>query len=267
MPLRIAAGLAALLFATPALAQADDPRFCPNRPSLGESGCTTQPGHVQFEMSLLDWQRDTDPDTHQDTILAADFQARIGVSASGELQVAWSPYGHVRTRDRLTGAIDTRSRVGDVQIGYRQNLRNPDGTGFSWAVEPSVTLPVGRRPVGAGTWAAGLVVPMTYDLAEHLNLALTNEADAAADEDGDGRHFQLNEIVGLSYELTDALTTVAELQYTHDDDPSGHRREWLAAGSLAWQPAKQVQLWSLVGAGLNHDAPDIRVLGGYSVLF
>lgn len=266
MRMMIAAALAGLLLASPAFAQ-DDPRFCPNRPSLGESGCTTQAGHVQFEMSLLDWERDTDPDARQDTILAADFQARFGLSPSSELQVAWTPYGHVRTRDRLTGAIDTQSRVGDVQIGYRQNLRNPDGKGFSLAIEPSVTLPVGRRPVGAGGWAAGLVVPVTYDLTERLNLALTNEVDAAADEEGDGRHLRLNEVVGLGYDLSDALAAVAELQYTHDDDPSGHSREWLAAGSLAWQPAKRVQFWSLVGAGLNRDAPDVRVLGGYSILF
>lgn len=267
MRMMIAAGLAGLVVAAPAFAQDESPRFCPNRPSLGESGCTTQAGHVQFEMSLLDWERDTDPDARQDTILAADFQARIGVSESSELQIAWSPYGHVRTRDRGTGAIDTASRVGDVQIGYRQNLRNPDGKGFSFGIEPLVTLPVGRQPVGAGTWAAGLVVPVTYDLTDKLNLALTNEVDAAADENGDGRHFQLNEVLGLGYDLSDALTAVAELQYTRDDEPSGHSRAWLAAGSLAWQPAKRVQLWSLVGAGLNRDAPDVRVLGGYSVVF
>ena len=257
----------ALVAATPAWAQADEPRFCPTRPSLGESGCTTEPGHVHLEASAIDWERDDDDQQRQDTVLGGDIQARIGLTATSELQVAWTPYGHVRTRDKLTGAIDTVSRVGDVRIGFRQNLQHPDGKGLSFAIEPSVTLPVGRQPVGAGTWGAGLVVPVTYDLSDKLNVALTNEIDAEPDQDGDGRHVLLNEVLGLGYGLTEQLTAVAEFQVLRDDDPSGHTTQLLAAGSLAWQPTHRLQLDALIGAGLNRDAPDVRILTGGAVLF
>ena len=254
--------------AAPAWAQdKDEPRFCPNRPSLGESGCTTEPGHVHFEISSVDWTKDDSADQRDDTVLIGDFQARFGVTATSELQVSWSPYGHDRTRDKASGLIDRAGRVGDVQIGYRQNLRNPDGSGFSFAVEPSVTLPVGRRPIGAGTWGAGLVLPVTYDLTGKVNLALTNEVDAAPDEDGHGRHFALNEVVSAGYDLTDSLTAVAELRFTRDDEPGDRTSQWLAAGSLAYQPTKRTQIDVLVGAGLNRDAPDLRILTGGAVVF
>ena len=260
--------LALLLLAAPALAQSDDgPRFCPNRPSLGESGCTTEPGHVQLEVSALDWTKDETREQREDTVLVGDFQARFGLTSTAELQVAWTAYGHDRTRDKLAGGIDRTAGVGDVQIGLRQNLRHPDGKGLSLAVEPSVTLPVGRQPIGAGTWGAGLVIPVTYDLSDKLNLALTNDVEAAPDEDGDGRHFLAQETVGLGYDLTERLTAVAELQVTQDNDPGGHRTQALAAGSLAWQPTKRVQLDVLVGAGLNRDTPDVRVLTGGAVVF
>ena len=256
------------LVAAPAFAQNDDgPRFCPTRPSLGESGCTTEPGHVHLEMSLIDWTKDEDTSQRDDTVLIGDLQARFGLTPSTELQVAWTPYGHDRTRDKLAGGIARVSGVGDVQIGIRQNLRNPDGKGLSFAVEPSVTLPVGREPIGAGTWGAGLVIPITYDLSDKLNLQLTNDVEAAPNDSGDGRHFLASAVVGLGIDLTEQVTAVAEVQVTQDDDPGGHRTQAIAAGSLAWQPIKRFQLDVLVGAGLTRDTPDVRVLTGGAVVF
>lgn len=259
--------IAALLATAPAWAQEEGRRFCPNRPSLGESACTTEPGHVQGEVSAIDWTLEKDAEERKDTILAGDFQLRVGVTPTSEVQIGWSPYGHVRTRDRATGDSGRASRVGDVTIGFRRNLRNPDGSGLSFGVEPRVIVPVGRTPVGAGTWGAALVVPVTYDLTDTLNLALTNEVDAAPDEDGHGRHFALNEVLGLGYDLSDKVTAVAELQVERDDDHADHQTRAFAAASLAWQPRHGLQLDVLVGAGLNRDADDVRILTGGAVGF
>lgn len=263
----VLAAAAALLIPPAAYAQDESSRFCPNRPSLGESACTTEPGHVQIEVSSVDWTVSRDADQRQDTVLIGDLQARIGLTPTSELQIGWTPYGHARTRDRRTGEVDRTGRVGDVVIGYRQNLRNPDGAGLSFGFEPQVILPVGRSPVGAGTWGAALVVPVTYDLTDTLNLALTNEVDAAPDEDGRGRHFALNEVLGLGYAMTEKFTAVAELQIERDRDPADHQTRALAAGSLAWQPRHGLQFDVLVGAGLNRDADDVRILAGGAVGF
>ena len=260
------APLALALLAASAWAQ-ESPRFCPTRPSLGESGCTTEPGHVHLEGSLVDWTKDEDASWRDDTVLVGDFQARFGLTRSAELQVAWTPNGHDRTRDKASGAIDRAQGAGDVRIGLRRNLKNPDGMGLSFAIEPSVTLPVGKRPIGARDWGAGVVVPVTFDLSDKLNLALTNDVEAAPDEDGKGRHFLLNEVVGLGYDLSDKVTAVAEVQVVRDNDPLGHETQAFAAASLAWQPTKRTQLDVLVGAGLNRAAPDLRILTGGAVLF
>ncbi|WP_174280520.1 transporter [Sphingomonas bacterium] len=256
------------LLATPALAQdKDGPRFCPNRPSIGESGCTTEPGHVQLEMSLGDWTKDDSADQREDTVLIGDLQARFGLTRTAELQVAWTAFGHDRARDKIAGGIDRVNGVGDVQIGIRQNLRHPDGKGLSFAIEPSVTIPVGRQPIGGGDWGAGAVLPVTVDLTDQLQVQLTNEVAAEPDEDGDGRHFLSNEVAGLAIAVSDRVTVNAELQWQHDHDPSGHARPLLAAGSIAWQPRHGLQLDALAGAGLNRDAPDLRLLAGGAIVF
>lgn len=256
-----------LAAATPALAQEGDPRFCPTRPSLGSSACTTKPGQVHLELSALDWQLDDTRDQREDRIVAGDLLARIGVGPSTEVQVGWTAFGHVRTRDKVTGAVENTQGVGDVTVGLRQNLRNPDGKGLSFGVQPFVSLPTGTGSVGAGDWGAGVVLPVSYDLGDKINLEFTGEADAAVDQDGDGRHLAYSGIWGVSYQLSDKFTTVAELSLERDDDPMAHETHSLAALSLAYQPRKTLQLDVLAVAGLNRNSPDLRLVTGGAILF
>ena len=74
-------------------------------------------------------------------------------------------------------------------------------------------------------------------------------------------------IIGLSYQLSDAVTWTSEVSVERDDDPVGDETYVLAAQSLAWQPTKRTQLDLLAAAGLNHDTPDVRVAVGGAILF
>lgn len=258
---------AAILCAAPALAQEGELRFCPNRPSLGASACTTDPGHVQFEVSALDWQRDDTVDEREDQLLVADLLARIGVGPQTEVQVGWTAFGTTRLRQNGTGEVTRDNAIGDVRLTVRQNLRNPDGSGLSFGIEPFVILPVGGEPTGGGDWGTGAMVPVTYDLSASLNLAFTGQVAALADEDGDGRHLNASGIIGLGYQLSDAVTWTSEVSVERDDDPMDGATYVVAAQSLAWQPTKRTQLDVLAAAGLNHATPDVRVAVGGAVLF
>ncbi|WP_121117373.1 transporter [Croceibacterium ferulae] len=258
----------ATLCALPAAAQdSGDLRFCPNRPSLGASACTTDPGHVQFEVSALDWQRDDNAQEREDQLLVADLLARTGIGPQTEMQIGWTAFGTARLRDKPTGDVSRDNAVGDVRFAVRQNLRNPDGAGLSFGIEPFVVLPVGGAPIGSGDWEAGAMVPVTYDLSPSLNLAFTGQVAALADEDGDGRHLNTSGIIGLGCQLSDAVTWTSEVSMERDDDPVGDETYVLAAQSLAWQPTKRMQLDVLAAAGLNQATPDIRIALGGAILF
>lgn len=258
---------AALLGAGPAAAQDDGPRFCPTRPSLGGSSCTTEPGRVHVEMSALDWQRDDQTDTREDRIVTADILTRFGVGKDTELQLEWVGYGRDRTRDKAAGTIETATGTGDVRLAVRQHLAGAKGKTFSAGIEGFVTLPSGRMPVGDGTWSAGIIVPLQYDLTDTIAIAVTGEADAAANPSGMGRHLAYSEITGLRYKMTDQVTTTAELALERDDAPGQHETQALAALSAAWRPTKVVQLDVLVATGLNRAAPDFRLVTGGAILF
>lgn len=257
--------MAALLTAaTPATAQ-NEPRFCPNNPSLESSACTTEPGRVHLEVTAVDWQLERGAGSRTDTVLVADTLLRIGVASDAELQLEWTPYGHVRERD--DGVIDRRDRVGDVTVAWRQSLRNPDGKGLSYGVQPFVTLPVGRSPVGAGTWAAGVILPLTYDLTDAVNVGLTGELDAAADEDGTGRHLAASMVLAASLDLTGTLSATAETQVLRDDDPMAATTQWVGGLGLSWRVAKTRSVFAEAVGGLNGAAPDIRLYAGFASLF
>jgi len=257
--------LAAMIAATPALAE--DKEYCPSRPDLGRPPCTIAQGHVSVETALADWTLERDSDGRTDTVLVGDTLVRVGLTDSIEAQVGWTPYWHVRTRDLASGAVDNAGRVGDVTLGIKANLHNPDGKGFSAALRPFVTVPVGRSPVGGGDWGAGLGAPVSYELNETFKLQATPEIDAAVDEDGQGRHFAASGTVGLGIELNKELTATIEAQVLRDDDPDKKSTQTVGAVSLAWMVSKTMQFDMGGVAGLNRDAPDAELYVGVSRLF
>lgn len=247
-------------------ARADTLRdLCPDRPGLGTPACTMDPGHLQFELGLGDWTLMRQGGDREDDFATGDLLVRYGLTASLEMQVGWTAYTHSRTR--TANLVSRGGGVGDVTVALRQNLRNPDGSGFSIAVMPYATLPTGSNGIGAGDWGAGLLIPISYELPHNLALGLTAEADAAVDADGNGRHLAYNAVFGLSAGLSDKVGATAELSIGRDEDPAGHSSQVLAGLSFGWTPSDNLQLDVGTNAGLNRASPDLEVYLGVARRF
>jgi hypothetical protein len=260
---KLALAFAILLLPGVAAAQ-DEPRFCPNRPDLGSGACTTDPGRMLLELSSADWQLDRQGGEREDQLLVSDALLRTGIDARTEFQLGWTPLARVRQRD--ASGVDTVVGTGDVRLGVRRNLRNPDGHGFAVAVEPFVTLPTGDGAIGRGDWSAGVVVPVGWEIGD-WSLAFTGEGTAEVDEDRDGRHLAYAGTLGLGRALSDTVGAVIEIAARRDDDPSGGETELLTAASLAWEVRENAQLDLLAVAGLNRSSPDVRLVFGGAILF
>jgi hypothetical protein len=262
--MRLSCATAIALTATAARAESELRDFCATRPGLGTPACTVDPGHVMVEVGLVDWTLNLQPDARTDTVIAADLLVRYGLDATTEVQLGWTSYGHVRVRDNATGAISNMGRTGDILLSFRKSLSGPNG---KVAIQPFVTLPVGRSPIGAGDWGAGVLIPFGFDLGKGIQIAFTPEIDAAVDQDGSGRHLAFGSVVGLSEALTKTLNLTEEISATRDDDPSGHSTTTLASLSLAYQPGKNTQFDVGTVAGLNRNSPDVEVYFGVARRF
>jgi len=259
--------LGLMFVAAPALADDGLRELCADRPGLDTPACTVDAGHLQVELGLGDWTLDKQADSRTDTIGIGDISARYGLGTRTEIRLGWSAYGHVRTRDRASGAIDHLSGVGDVTLGLKQNLAHPDGNGFALALLPYATLPTGKNGVGAGDWGAGLLIPVSYDLSDALTLEATPEVDAAVDEDGNGRHWAYGGAAGLGIKLSEKISVSIEAQLIRDNDPSGHATQALSGIFLAWQPKDRMQFDVGAQAGLNRNTPDAELYFGISEKF
>lgn len=266
---RIAAVLAGLLSMS-ALAAAQETTsrdLCADRPGLGTPACTVEAGHMVFEVGLGDWTHERDAQSRTDTVEAGDMLLRVGLTDDLEAQWGWTAYGHVRTRDGLSGAVDRSDGVGDMTLALRRNLHNPDGSGFSVALMPYASLPIGGKAIGAGDWGAGLLLPVSFDLGHGLSLGLTPEVDAAVDADGDGRHLAFGSVVGLDVALGDTLSATIETSLMRNDDPGDHETQALGGLALAWQPSDAMQFDIGVAIGLNSASPDSEVYLGLARRF
>ncbi|MFD1612143.1 transporter [Sphingomonas tabacisoli] len=245
--------------------RAEERDFCPERPGLDTPPCIVDAGHASLEVSAVDWTLDRQPRSRTDTILSGDTLLRLGLTSRLEAQIGWTAYGHVRTRTPL--GVSTQSGTGDVLLGTKFSLLHPDGQGTSVALKPFVTLPTGGSAIGAGTWSVGIQVPISVTVAKGVQLTATPEADAAANQSGDGRHFAWGSAAGAQFALTGSTSLALEGQVTRDDDPSGHTTSALGEASLAWQAGKNSQLDIGVVAGLNHNSPDVELIAGIARRF
>ncbi len=249
----LAVALCGLAVMVPTAASARD--YCSTRPSLGQSACTIEAGRGAIETALSDWERDGD----DDTVLFGDTLFRLGLTDRVEFQLDWTPIGIVR--DRKTGTRTTRT--GDLEIGSRIALRNPDGKGLSYGLQPSVTVPVGRAPIGAGGWGAGLVAPVTYDLTDTLNLQFSPEIATMPRDDRGGNMGVATATLGLGIVVSDKCQVTVEGQWSHDDVATERR----AALAVAWQLSDDFFVDAGGVAGLDHATPAIRIYSGLSRRF
>lgn len=251
-------------FAIPAIAQDLRP-LCPTRPGLGTPPCIVDKGHTLAEVGVGDWTRDRDGDMQSDRVIVGDMLLRYGIDTQSEVEIGWTAYGH--QRDRAGTSVNRSSGAGDVSLAYKRSVANPDGSGLSAAVQPFVTLPAGGAAIGAGDWGAGVILPISTDIAEGVSLQLSPEIDAAVDEDRSGRHLAYGSVAGIGVDLSEAVNAALELSAFRDDDPSGHSTELLAAAALAWQPVDAWQLDVGSALGLNHSSPDARLYFGVARRF
>lgn len=257
------------LVALPATVAAAQPlrELCPTRPGLGTAPCIVDKGRVIAELGLVDWTADRSATSSVNTVLVGDILLRYGLTDLAELQIAWTTFGHTRERDKASGNVTTNGGIGDFTVALKHSLRNPEGGGFSIALQPFVALPLGGSAIGSGDWETGLLVPMSYDLNDDFQLQLTPEIGASADSDGRGRHFSGGAVIGLGVSVSHKVSATFELSAFRDRDPDGSTTELLAGLSSAWQPSNNLQFDIGTSFGLNRNSSDIQLGIGISGRF
>ncbi len=244
-------------------------RLCSERPGLTTSACITAPGRLQTETGLVDWTLDRQAGEREDTVVIGDTLVRYGIGGKTELRLGWTPYGIDRDRD-AAGMVNRAHRIGDATLGVKSSIIERKGdNGLALSGIATASLPVGRRPIGAGDWGATFQLPATYRTSQAVSFQLTPIVAAEVNDSGHGRHLLYGSAVELEYALSEAVKADFSAQMTRDDDPDRSVRGTPALGSVAvsWQPGNNTQLDLGTIFGLNRAAYDVSVFAGISHRF
>lgn len=237
--------------------------FCANRPGEGTPACTVDVGTLQIETSAVDYSHKRDSEEVEGQTLFGQSVLRYGIADHADLEIGWTPYGIDRDRERGTDMVAHRRGVGDVSLGIRRNIMHPDGSGIAFAVQPFVTLPVGRTPIGAGTWSAGLLAPVTAVLDDEWSLTIDPEVDAAADQDGDGRHLAYSGVLNIDRKLGQSWQATVEAFVQRDRDPAEPATLAMADFAIARQFGEDGQVDVSLYRGLNRQTPRYELILGF----
>ena len=249
------------LASSPASAQHDVPLrdFCADRPGKGTPSCVLDQGRWQVELGLFDGARQSDATTKIETWDAGDLFIRYGLTSLTELQLGVTTWNRERTTDRATGARDTAEGIGDLSIGLRHSLKNPDGSGLSVALSGFVTAPTGARAIRADGFEGGVLLPVSIPLNDDWSLSLTPEFDWVSNSDGDGRHAAYTMVAGVGRGFGQ-WNLGAEIWISHDDDPIDAVTQSTFDLTAVWTPPSlpDAQIDFGLNFGLNNDSPDVE---------
>lgn len=241
--------------------------YCPDRPGIDTPPCVIDIGHWSTEASIADWSKASSPDAVSEAILLGDLALRTGIADHTEARVAWTAFAHLRSRDRASGAVQNRTGTGDVTLGIKRNLIDPDGKSLSIALLPSVTLPTGTQAIGAGDWGAGLQVPVNIRANGYVSLMLTPEIDAAVDSDRSGRHLRYGTAGGIAFALRKNFDIEIESAITRDRDPAGGSTQAVAAFAAGLTIGADTQVDVGSEFGLTPQSPDAHLYFGIARRF
>jgi hypothetical protein len=251
--------LAAVTVSQGAMAQAR--ALCADRPGKAAPACIVDVGRLQVEAGLADWARRDQDGERTDALALGGLELRTGLARRSEVELGWTAYS--RVHDRVLGATARTRGVGDLFIGARTALTDPDRDGPQVALQPFVTAPTATHGQGAGGWEGGVIAPVSLPVPGGLSLGFSPQLAVKRDAGGGGTHLDGSGAVAVSRGFG-PLSVALELWGEMDHQPGGSVSRASADAAVAWIPASRPDLQVDVGLnlGLKRNTPDRELYAG-----
>ena len=255
--------MSALILLAAASAPADL-TICADRPSKANGVCTVPAGHWQLEVSGVDWTRTSADGVRSDVFSAGSTFVKMGLDSQSDIEAGFTPF--IRTSSRGNGVHENASGVGDLVLRYKRRLNGADSA-TQIGLIPFVKIPTAGHDLGNGKVEGGMVLPVSLATKTGISLTLGPEIDLLGDNDGEGYHAALANLVNVGFSATSQLSLSAELWNSLNFDPRGTVRQWSVDASAAYLASNRFQLDGGANFGLNRASPDVELYAGVSMLY
>ena len=227
--------------------------FATDRPDTTESAYTVDAGHVQVEMSLVEYTHDDDGGDF-DEFSIAPSNIKVGLTNNIDLQLILEPYIH----QKFEG--DKADGYGGTQLRLKVNLWGNDGGDTAFAVMPFIKLPTADEGLGNDEVEGGIIIPFAAALPNDWSFGAMLEIDFLDDENG-GRKTDFVTSFTFSHAIAGDLGGYVEFVST-----AGTDTDWAATFNtgLTYGVTENFQLDAGVNLGLTRSAEDVTTFLGFS---
>lgn len=237
-----------------------------DRPDTTESPYTVDAGHLQLEMSAIDFGTDRYNRDSQSAhaFAAAPFLLKMGLLNDLDLQVGITPYLREHIRDRESGEHSTSEGVGDTIVRLKQNVWGNDSGSSAFAIMPYLKIPTARGDLGNGDLEGGLILPYGLSIDnEHWIYAMA-QVDVLRSADDDRYVGDLVHSVTTGQNLVGSLDAYVEYAGFVNLSNDALYRAYADAG-LTYGINSNVQVDCGLRVGLSKAADDVGAFVGISV--
>lgn len=239
-----------------------------DRPDTTESPYTLDAGHVQIEMSFVDYTHDrrNDEGVTTRTLAIAPMLLKLGLLNNVDIQVGIDPYTHARTKDRATGTTETLEGFGDTVVRLKVNLWGNDEGETALGVMPYVKFPTADDEFSNGEVEWGIIVPLAVALPGEFSLGLMAEFDVIRSGADDRYVVDFVHSATISHALAGDLGGYVEYAGFMSLNAEEDYRGYLDLG-LTYAMSDDVQFDAGVRVGLTRAAEDVGVFAGVSLRY
>lgn len=237
-----------------------------DRPDKTESPYTVDSGHVQVEFDFATYTHDSSDGQRTETLNVAPANFKLGLTRSVDVQIIFDGYLRETSTDRVTGARERTSGIGDVTVRLKQNLWGNDGGTTALAIMPFVKVPTSSNGVGNDAVEFGVIAPLALSIAKGIGVGLMTEIDVLEESDGRGYAPSFVNSATIAFDLTDKLGLYTEL-FTERSTERAAR--WVVTGDVGvtYAVSDDVQLDTGINLGLTGAADDLNLFVGLSRRF
>ena len=232
-----------------------------DRPDVTESPYTVDAGHVQLEMSFVDFVYDDEDGVRTRALTVAPLNLKLGLLNNVDLQLVVDPYVEVNLDN---GADETLNGFGDTELRLKLNLWGNDGGETAFAVMPFVKFPTGDDELSNDHVEGGVIFPFAAELPADFGLGLMAEFDVVYDAADDDYEVEFVHTATVGHDIVGELAGYVEYTGIAPFDGDADYQAFAGTG-LTYKLNADVQLDAGVNFGLTDDAEDFNVFAGITV--
>jgi hypothetical protein len=241
------------------------------RPSKTDSAVTVDAGHFQIETSLLSYSRNNDciggscTKTRQVTG-GATTTLRLGLTQSLDAQVIFDAYRDLDTKDRATGARQSKNGYGDTTLRLKYNIMGNDSGAFAIAALPFVKLATNQDNLGNDDTEGGFEVPFSYTIDENWSIGGMTQFNFLREQADSGYYMGYANSLYVSRTINSAVSSYAEI-YTYKPDTSGGQWQNSADFGVVYAVTPSWRVDTGVNIGISNAADDLNFFVGTAYRF